>query len=150
MLSFYKFFGRSKKKDHCITSKACFVAFHLCQRLEPQFSSCLLSLCWEDTCLWDSALQSPCFEDWRTPKCPLHSPFLLFYDTSILPVAVAVLPCFLFLPLLCSRSSCAMQRAGCLLPAWPYLCVCLQNSCLSVSRATVKFSSGQCIAACFS
>jgi len=112
MLSFYKFFGRCKSseenKDHCICGKACFVAFHLCQRLELHFSSSLLSLCWEDACLRDSALQSPCFEDSRTPKHPLRSPFLPFDNTAVLPVAVATLPRFLLLPLLCSRSSCAM------------------------------------------
>lgn len=66
---------------------------------------------------------------------------------SLLPVAVAMFPHSLLLPLLCSRSSCAMLWAACFLPGWPSLCVCLQSSSLSVSCAKVKSSSGQCTAA---
>lgn len=67
------------------------------------------------------------------------------------PFSLLLFPCFLLLlPLLCSRSSCAMLWAACLLPGWPYLCMCLQNSSLSVSCAKMKSSSGQCTAACSS
>lgn len=36
-----------------------------------------------------------------------------------------MLPRILLLLLLCSRSSCAMLWADCLLPGWPYFCVCV-------------------------